>query len=52
MNLAPWQLQIVKRSLKKKEKIDLIRKRIGVAPSDILLDLGCAQGILSYFLRK
>jgi 2-polyprenyl-3-methyl-5-hydroxy-6-metoxy-1,4-benzoquinol methylase len=52
MDLAPWQLQIVKRSLKKKEKIDLIRKRIDVAPTDILLDLGCAQGILSYFLRK
>lgn len=52
MDLSPWQLQIVKRSLKKKEKIDLIHKHIPVAPSDVLLDLGCAQGILSYFLRR
>ena len=52
MNGAPWQLQIVKRSLKKKEKLDLIRKHVRVAPNDALLDLGCAQGILSYFLRE
>ena len=52
MNGAPWQLQIVKRSLKKKEKLDLIKKYIPVAPHDVLLDLGCAQGILSYFLRQ
>jgi len=47
-----WQLQIARKSLKKKEKIDMIRKDISVAPNDVLLDLGCAQGILSYFLRQ
>ena len=26
MSIAPWQLQIVKRSLKKKEKLDLIQR--------------------------
>lgn len=52
MNGAPWQLQIVKRSLKKKEKLDLIERYVRVGPNDILLDLGCAQGILSYFLRQ
>ena len=52
MDRIPWQLQIVKKSLKKKEKIDLIKKFIPVRPSDIILDLGCAQGILSYFLRR
>jgi 2-polyprenyl-3-methyl-5-hydroxy-6-metoxy-1,4-benzoquinol methylase len=52
MDPLPWQLQIAGKSLKKKEKIDLIRNDIEVAPSDILLDLGCAQGILSWFLRK
>jgi len=48
----PWQLEIARRSLKKKEKIDLIEKRIFVRPNDRCLDLGCAQGILSWFLRK
>jgi len=52
MNPLPWQLQIAGKSLKKKEKIDLIRNDIEIAPSDVLLDLGCAQGILSWFLRK
>jgi SAM-dependent methyltransferase len=52
MPIAPWQLQIVKRSLKKKEKLDLIRKHVHIKPTDLVLDLGCAQGILSYFLRR
>ncbi len=51
-NTRPWQLEIARRSLKKKEKIDLIEKRVAVGPNDICLDLGCAQGILSWFLRK
>ncbi|MBN1938202.1 MAG: class I SAM-dependent methyltransferase, partial [Candidatus Aminicenantes bacterium] len=51
-NAHPWQLEIARRSLKKKEKIDLIEKRIKVGPADRCLDLGCAQGILSWFLRK
>jgi SAM-dependent methyltransferase len=48
----PWQLQIVKYSLKKKEKVELIRKRVMVRPGERCLDLGCAQGILSWFLRR
>lgn len=47
-----WQLQLVKRSLKKKEKLRLLDKNLHINPGDQLLDLGCAQGILSYFLRK
>jgi len=47
-----WQLKLVHKSLKKKEKIDLIHKYLNVEPQETLLDLGCAQGILSYFLRK
>jgi SAM-dependent methyltransferase len=47
----PWQLELVKYSLKKKEKVDLIRRCVRPRPADRLLDLGCAQGILSYFLR-
>ena len=47
-----WQLQLVKKSLKKREKLKLLNKYFCVESDDILLDLGCAQGILSYFLRK
>ena len=52
MSGEPWQLQLVKRSLKKKEKLRLLEKHLDIKPRDIVLDLGCAQGILSYFLRK
>jgi len=48
----PWQLRLVKYSLKKKEKVDLIRRTIRLRPSERALDLGCAQGILSHFLRR
>lgn len=48
----PWQLQVFKRSLKKKEKRTLIEKELAISSDSINLDLGCAQGTLSYFLRK
>jgi len=48
----PWQLDLVKYSLKKKEKVDLIRRHIRLRPRERALDLGCAQGILSHFLRR
>lgn len=47
-----WQLQIASRSLKKREKLKLLEKHLEVEPSALILDLGCAQGILSYFLRQ
>lgn len=47
-----WQLQMVNKSLKKKEKLNLLEKHLTVSPEAAVLDLGCAQGILSYFLRK
>lgn len=52
MKDQPWQLQIFHKSIKKKEKLALIDKHLDILPSDIILDLGCAQGILSYFLRR
>ncbi len=52
MNGEPWQLQLVKRSLKKREKLKLLDKHLDILPTDVVLDLGCAQGILSYFMRK
>jgi len=47
-----WQLQLVKKSLKKKEKLDFLNKELLIENQFISLDLGCAQGILSYFLRQ
>ncbi|MBM3296382.1 MAG: methyltransferase domain-containing protein [Candidatus Aminicenantes bacterium] len=51
MNGMPWQLELVKRSLKKKEKISHLRRLVRPRPGARCLDLGCAQGILSHFLR-
>jgi len=52
MKDQPWQLQIFNKSIKKKEKLKLIDKHLKIDPSYFILDLGCAQGILSYFLRQ
>lgn len=52
MKDLPWQLQIFNKSIKKKEKLKFINKHFEVEPSDVILDLGCAQGVLSYFLRQ
>ena len=49
---GPWQLQIIKKSIKKKEKLKLLEKRLTVDSSSLALDLGCAQGIMSHFLRQ
>ncbi len=52
MSEEPWQLRLVKKSLKKKEKIKLLQKTIPVRLDRKALDLGCAQGILGYFARR
>jgi SAM-dependent methyltransferase len=52
MKDQPWQLQIFKKSIKKKGKLKLIDRHLEIDPSYVILDLGCAQGILSYFLRQ
>lgn len=52
MDETPWQLRLVRRSIKKKDKLRLLEKAIPPDPSRTALDLGCAQGILSYFLRR
>jgi SAM-dependent methyltransferase len=52
METESWQLQVFKRSLKKKEKLRLLEKNLDVTPNSLNLDLGCAQGTLSYFLRQ
>lgn len=52
MATGSWQLQVFKRSLKKKEKLKLLEKNLDASPNSLNLDLGCAQGTLSYFLRQ
>jgi SAM-dependent methyltransferase len=52
MSEEPWQLRLVKKSLKKKEKLRLLEKTIPVRADRTALDLGCAQGILGYFARR
>ncbi|MBN1222050.1 MAG: class I SAM-dependent methyltransferase [Candidatus Aminicenantes bacterium] len=52
MKEEPWQLQIFNKSIKKKEKLRLLEQNLTIDPSSVILDLGCAQGILSYFLRR
>lgn len=52
MKDQPWQIQIFNRSIKKKEKLKRINKHLEINASDLILDLGCAQGIMSYFLRQ
>ena len=52
MTEEPWQLQLVKRSIKKRDKLKLLERSLAFLPSRVALDLGCAQGILSYFARK
>jgi SAM-dependent methyltransferase len=52
MNPEPWQLRLVKKSLKKKDKLRLLERTIPISPGRTALDLGCAQGILGYFVRR
>jgi len=52
MDNLPWQLRLVRKSIKKKEKLRLLDKCLTFNEIRTALDLGCAQGILSYFLRR
>jgi len=52
MDNLPWQLRLVRKSIKKKKKIKLLDECLAVDEGRAALDLGCAQGILSYFLRR
>lgn len=50
--MEDWQLQIYKKSLKKKEKIDLLLKALPDLSGKICLEVGCARGTVSHFLRS
>ncbi|MCD4652574.1 class I SAM-dependent methyltransferase [bacterium] len=48
----PWQLKIFNKTLKKKEKLAIIRKLLPKLEGKVCLDLGCAKGTISYFLKN
>jgi SAM-dependent methyltransferase len=52
MKEEAWQLRLVKRSIKKRDKLRFLERTLPFVPSRVALDLGCAQGILSYFARQ
>ncbi len=48
----PWQLALYEKSLKKKEKVALLDALIPAGAHRRCLEIGCARGTISYFLRK
>jgi SAM-dependent methyltransferase len=52
MSEEPWQLRLIKKSLKKKDKLRLLQLTVPISANRVALDLGCAQGILGYFARR
>jgi 2-polyprenyl-3-methyl-5-hydroxy-6-metoxy-1,4-benzoquinol methylase len=52
MKDVPWQIRIAEKSIKKRDKLRLLDRWLADDPSRKALDLGCAQGILSWSLRK
>lgn len=50
--MEQWQLQLYKKSLKKKEKIDLLLKALPDLKGKVCLEVGCARGTVSHFLRN
>ena len=49
--MEQWQLQLYKKSLKKKEKIDLLLRALPELKGKVCLEVGCARGTVSHFLR-
>jgi 2-polyprenyl-3-methyl-5-hydroxy-6-metoxy-1,4-benzoquinol methylase len=52
MENVPWQIRIAKRSIKKRDKLRLLEKSLEFNAHRMALDIGCAQGTLSWFLRR
>jgi len=52
MENVPWQIRIANRSIKKRDKLRLLSKSLSFDPARTALDIGCAQGTLSWFLRR
>jgi len=51
-NSTAWQLKIFNKTLKKKEKLAIIKQFLPDLTGKRCLDLGCARGTISYFMRQ
>jgi SAM-dependent methyltransferase len=47
-----WQLRLYDKTIKKKEKVGLIQRLLPPLDGLRCLDLGCAQGTVSYWMRR
>jgi len=52
MNQFSWQLSLLRKSVKKKQKLRLILDSLAEAPERSALELGTSQGLLGYFFRQ
>jgi SAM-dependent methyltransferase len=48
----PWQLQLYRRSLKKKLTVDALLRHLPPVQGRLCLELGCGTGLTSHFLRE
>ena len=48
----PWQLQLYRRSLKKKETVKALLEHLPTVQGKHCLELGCGTGLTSHFLRE
>ena len=48
----PWQLQLFRRSLKKRQTVDAMLGHLPPVQGKLCLELGCGTGLTSHFLRE
>src|SRR5437899_10039142 len=48
----PWQLQLFRRSLKKRQTVDALLGHLPPVQGRLCLELGCGTGLTSHFLRE
>ena len=48
----PWQLQLYRRSLKKKQTVNALMGRLPSPQGKLCLEVGCGTGLTSHFLRQ
>src|SRR3954464_5871803 len=48
----PWQLQLYRRSLKKKQTVNALMSRLPSPQGKLCLEVGCGTGLTSHFLRE